>query len=417
MEGDFEQAQREQLAHPGVNSGDLLLAPQPGDEELVGCGAKNLGFPAPPTRPPQPLVGKQERIDDFLGRLRDLLNETDSEQLRGLLADEKGGMSASLAEKLEQASALARTSTTTAQTPPSAEYLERLREKIEAQVLKSIEQLGETESRELSSLELNGAKELDAIGSGLEPPAERLISLTPDALQPHAAPKILPPPQRSVVDTNKHSMKALLTRKAAKQVKGMEAMTSEEVLQDQARHEGFQVRSTAEPQPAVDRVQREEAQPWTLAPDDSKPTSDIPESEEEDEQEEEKNGSQLKNHTEPVASATPASLFPALDFGLLANGTLQAEAAARRQAERLRTDKAAEELSAGLDTRSLAERIAATEEQRRQLETKNRADPPDATTSTAPASPPSLQNPEQVSRQLERMFFDWTKGAFGPLNG
>jgi hypothetical protein len=59
-----------------------------------------------------------------------------------------------------------------------------MRKRVEYEILKSLEELGEVESREFVEMKGN-SHELTAIGSGLEPPTERLITLNPIALTAH----------------------------------------------------------------------------------------------------------------------------------------------------------------------------------------------------------------------------------------
>lgn len=99
MEGDFEHAKVEAKAHPNTNSGDFLLLGK--QEELVGCGAKNLGGTRPPTSTTTsaPAVNKTEQVNKLLDSLRGLLTDSSSDVLSDLLAN--GNDPKTVVEKLQ----------------------------------------------------------------------------------------------------------------------------------------------------------------------------------------------------------------------------------------------------------------------------------------------------------------------------
>jgi hypothetical protein len=56
-----------------------------------------------------------------------------------------------------------------------------MKKRVEYEILKSLEELRENESQEFVDLK-TGSQELVAIGSGMEPPTDKLITLTPVSL-------------------------------------------------------------------------------------------------------------------------------------------------------------------------------------------------------------------------------------------
>lgn len=88
LEGDFEDAKIEALAHPNTNSGDFLLLNK--QEELIGCGAKNLesGTKPPPSSTTETVsVNKTEQINKLLESLRGFLANSSSDALSDLLVN------------------------------------------------------------------------------------------------------------------------------------------------------------------------------------------------------------------------------------------------------------------------------------------------------------------------------------------
>lgn len=87
MEGDFEHAKVEAISHPNTNSGDFLLLSK--QEELVGCGAKNLGGTRPPLASTTlvPLINKTEQVNKLLESLRGILTNSSTDVLSDLLTN------------------------------------------------------------------------------------------------------------------------------------------------------------------------------------------------------------------------------------------------------------------------------------------------------------------------------------------
>ncbi|CAD5227194.1 unnamed protein product [Bursaphelenchus xylophilus] len=411
LDEDFKQAQKEQQAHPGVNSGDLLIIPK-SSEEIVGCGAKNLKKESTVSTTPSPaqIEERNLHINAFLNNLRDLLNRSDSTVLSNLFEANYTDSAENLADKLERASQLART---TQSVPPSPEELERLRKNIENDVLKSIEELGETEDREFKSMEV-AEKDLEAIGSGLEPPAEKLISLTPVALTAHQQ-IIVEKKTESPEEANVSGYTPKTTVELAKEKKTKKffVLSSAEAAENAAETEGFLAKNEEEKPVEIEASTKQTA------------TSIIPESEEDSAEAIEGSGQapvgtrrtevkeQGKQHKKPRQS-----LFPDLDFSLLNNKKLAEEAAESSKKQKAQADEAYKAL-AKLDQNSLAARIAASEAQRKKAEQKTDEIKDPIQVKKIQVQPALMKNkkPEDVAKQLEKMFFDWSNGAFGVLNG
>jgi hypothetical protein len=180
VEGDFEQVKTDSIAHPNVNGGDFLLAGK--QDELVGCGAKNLGGTKPPSAvtTPAPSINKTEQVGQLLTLLNGLLSNSSADVLADLLAS--GNDTKRVVEKLQNVA------TTTQPSPitKSPEEIQKARQKIESEILKSLEELSEVESQEFVDMD-NNTHELVALGSGMEPPPEKLITLTPVKLSAQQA--------------------------------------------------------------------------------------------------------------------------------------------------------------------------------------------------------------------------------------
>lgn len=148
-----------------------------------------------------------------------MLDTSDTKSLNELLQNDNPE---ALTETLRKASELAKN------TPPTDEYLEKLRQKITPGLDKSIEELGKMESAELNSIE-DPTKDLEMIGSGMEPPVEKLISLTPSAIS---------------------SNKQIVKSKEEGHKKKMEKLTSAEILDSSVEKDNLllNVASTLKPE-------------------------------------------------------------------------------------------------------------------------------------------------------------------------
>ncbi|CAD5221321.1 unnamed protein product [Bursaphelenchus okinawaensis] len=420
IDDDFRQAQKEQKAHPGVNSGDLLIIPKTSAEELIGCGAKNLGGTKPPavtttTASPQDLAEKNKKIDQVLENLRKVLNNSDSTLLNSLI--ENNGSSEGLAKELVKAAMVSRDERAQPENlAPSAEELESLRQKIEPDVLKSIEDLGRTEDKEFQSMETPD-HDLEAIGSGLEPPSEKLVLLTPLALTAH----------QQIVTEKKNDDNADIVSGYTNEEKedtSLEGKAREGEKEDNKNEEDKKnekklfVLSSNENLEAL--TENDELLPKSNeTPSFSIATSTvIPESEEDLPEIKSTTGTEVQIGKSAVKLPPRKSLFPDLDFSLLKNKKLVKEAAESDKKQKKQADEAYQALKR-LDQNSLAARIAASEAERKKLEQKPNLMKQPVTVKKVQQQPSLIKSKstDDITKQLERMFYDWSNGAFGVLNG
>lgn len=334
MEDDFEHSKVETLAHPNINSGDFLLLNK--KEELIGCGVKRSNLSTTTISP----VNKTEQVNKLLESLRGILTNSSSDVLVDLLSstnDTKG-----IVEKLK---------VNLASSPSSTDQKSsEVHKRIEYEILKSLEDLRETESKEFVDMKSN-SNELVAIGSGIEPPKERLINLTPVPLVAHQNP------------TN-------------------------ETLKKSVESEGFDVNVMVSFNFLIYKHYIKVELPK------SKPS--IPESEEIENEVTKSLRLKFDKHEEQEGSGSHSaeqevSLFPKPDFSLMKNKKLQEEYKKNVALEKSRVDKVYEDFNSRLDAKSLAERIKQSEAERAETAHSHKLKPED----------------ENVGKALEQLFDEW----------
>ncbi|KAI6200623.1 C-type lectin domain-containing protein [Aphelenchoides besseyi] len=316
LDSDHEEAQVESRAHPNTNSGDFLLARK--QDELIGCGAKNLGHTRPSVTTTSAPVNRTAQVEQLVSSLRTILASSSPELISDLLSS--GNDTKLLVEKLQTATVNA-----TTKVPEDVH-----RAWVEDELAKSLEELGQEESREFVDAAPTDSDELVAIGSGLEPPADRLVTLIPVVL--------------SAKQTTTNSTASDLTKSA--NVDGYDVNvklllpTVSSMLSNKKKAENedsqFQI-----------------------------PTNDS--SEELDE------GSGSVSE-EISVDAKQASVFPQPDFSVLKNEKQAAAAKKRLSVDRQKADKAFNELKK-VDAKSLAERIRESEAKRQNGAAISEVDP------------------------------------------
>ncbi|KAI6187360.1 C-type lectin domain-containing protein [Aphelenchoides besseyi] len=312
LDSDHEEAQVESRAHPNTNSGDFLLARK--QDELIGCGAKNLGHTRPSVTTTSAPVNRTAQVEQLVSSLRTILASSSPELISDLLSS--GNDTKLLVEKLQTATVNA-----TTKVPEDVH-----RAWVEDELAKSLEELGQEESREFVDAAPTDSDELVAIGSGLEPPADRLVTLIPVVL--------------SAKQTTTNSTASDLTKSA--------------------NVDGYDVNVKL------------------LLPTVSSMLSNKKKAENEDSQFQIPTNDSSEELDEGSGSisvdAKQASVFPQPDFSVLKNEKQAAAAKKRLSVDRQKADKAFNELKK-VDAKSLAERIRESEAKRQNGAAISEVDP------------------------------------------